>query len=218
MRSSQFLSKRLLKSNFSTILHPQIKSLTDASNILLNPLEDTLVEKALKNNFFKNTQWKYTPEILNEEPATEQEMKEFEKGMEGLGEEEEEIHEKDLIGDVDTDDSVVSVKRQALISTQLEFKNFHQAYSFMSHVAMVAEAINHHPNWYNVYNRVTVKLSTHDVSDVSGRDIALASVVELYANRFIGETSSTHFTFPSEDTLMNDGYEIVKAINKGFGH
>jgi 4a-hydroxytetrahydrobiopterin dehydratase len=54
------------------------------------------------------------------------------------------------------------------------FKNFRQAFGWMSAVALYAEKLNHHPEWANVYNRVSVTLSTHDVDGLSALDIKLA--------------------------------------------
>jgi 4a-hydroxytetrahydrobiopterin dehydratase len=54
------------------------------------------------------------------------------------------------------------------------FSSFVTAFGFMASVALLAEAMNHHPEWSNVYNRVTIALTTHDVGGISQRDFALA--------------------------------------------
>ena len=55
---------------------------------------------------------------------------------------------------------------------------FVQAFGFMSSVALLAEAMNHHPEWSNVYNRVTIALNTHDVGGISALDFTLAERIE----------------------------------------
>lgn len=67
---------------------------------------------------------------------------------------------------------------------KFEFDNFVQAWSFMSAVAIYAEKQNHHPNWSNVYNQVTIHLSTHDAGDViTDKDRKLAKTIdEVYAS------------------------------------
>jgi 4a-hydroxytetrahydrobiopterin dehydratase len=57
---------------------------------------------------------------------------------------------------------------------RFEFKDFVQAFSFMTAAALIAEAKNHHPDWRNVYRTVEVRLSTHDVSGISDLDFELA--------------------------------------------
>ncbi|MBD1850835.1 4a-hydroxytetrahydrobiopterin dehydratase [Cyanobacteria bacterium FACHB-502] len=57
---------------------------------------------------------------------------------------------------------------------QFQFPSFVEAFGFMSSVALVAEAIGHHPEWFNVYNRVTVDLTTHDAGGITMKDIQLA--------------------------------------------
>lgn len=57
---------------------------------------------------------------------------------------------------------------------EFQFASFVEAFGFMSSVALVAEQMNHHPEWWNVYNRVVVDLTTHDVGGLSAGDIALA--------------------------------------------
>ena len=58
------------------------------------------------------------------------------------------------------------------------FKTFSEAFAFMTRVAALAEAANHHPDWSNSYNSVTIALSTHDAGGVSARDVALAEAIE----------------------------------------
>ena len=58
------------------------------------------------------------------------------------------------------------------------FQNFVEAFGFMTQVALLAEARNHHPNWSNVYNRVTIELTTHDLGGLSSLDEELASAID----------------------------------------
>ncbi|KAL9894419.1 pterin-4-alpha-carbinolamine dehydratase isoform X1 [Glossina fuscipes] len=64
------------------------------------------------------------------------------------------------------------------------FRNFNQAFSFMSGVALLAEKMDHHPEWFNVYNKVQVTMSSHDVAGLSERDIRMAKYMEEQAKRF----------------------------------
>jgi len=62
---------------------------------------------------------------------------------------------------------------------QFEFKNFIDAFSFMTKIAFIAEKMNHHPEWKNVYNKVEIKLSTHDEGNiVTSKDKELASAID----------------------------------------
>jgi len=58
------------------------------------------------------------------------------------------------------------------------FKNFNEAFGFMSRVAMQAEKLDHHPEWFNVYNKVQITLSSHDVNGLSQRDVKMATFME----------------------------------------
>lgn len=59
-----------------------------------------------------------------------------------------------------------------------KFSNFIEAFGFMTRIALEAEKINHHPEWLNVYNTVTVKLSTHDAGGITDYDIKLANIID----------------------------------------
>jgi len=64
---------------------------------------------------------------------------------------------------------------------QFQFASFVEAFGFMSSVALVAEAAGHHPEWFNVYNRVTIDLTTHDAGGITSKDIELASKINKLA-------------------------------------
>lgn len=70
------------------------------------------------------------------------------------------------------------------IKKEFKFKDFNQAFGFMTRVAMKAEKMDHHPEWFNCYNRVDVLLSSHDVNGLSQRDINMAKAMELYFAKF----------------------------------
>jgi 4a-hydroxytetrahydrobiopterin dehydratase len=64
---------------------------------------------------------------------------------------------------------------------EFRFKDFRRAFGFMTSLALVAESLDHHPDWSNVYNRVTVDLSTHDAGGITELDFRLAAAAdELY--------------------------------------
>ena len=69
-------------------------------------------------------------------------------------------------------------KDNKLIKT-FQFKDFNEAFGWMTRAALAAEKMNHHPEWTNIYNRVEVKLSTHDAGDiVTDRDRKLAEIMD----------------------------------------
>ena len=61
------------------------------------------------------------------------------------------------------------------------FDDFNAAFGFMARVALIAERMDHHPEWLNVYNRVDVVLSTHDAGGLTQKDIALATAMDAIA-------------------------------------
>lgn len=76
------------------------------------------------------------------------------------------------------DDTRPSIRRT------FQFRDFSEAFGFMSRAALAAEAADHHPEWFNVYNRVDVLLTTHDSGGVTQKDVALAQ----HMNRIFGDT------------------------------
>ena len=64
------------------------------------------------------------------------------------------------------------------IQKSFRFKNFQEAFAFMTRVALLAEKQDHHPEWFNVYNRVDITLATHDVDGLSERDARLATSID----------------------------------------
>ena len=70
------------------------------------------------------------------------------------------------------------VEGRDAITKTFTFENFTQAFGFMSRVALKAEAMNHHPEWFNVWNRVEVTLSTHDAGGLTELDAELAGFMD----------------------------------------
>ncbi|AWP00035.1 putative pterin-4-alpha-carbinolamine dehydratase 2 [Scophthalmus maximus] len=72
----------------------------------------------------------------------------------------------------------MEVEERDAIFKDLHFKTFNQAFGFMSRVALQAEKMNHHPEWFNVYNKVQITLTTHDCGGLSKRDIKMAKFID----------------------------------------
>ncbi|WP_437399982.1 4a-hydroxytetrahydrobiopterin dehydratase [Flagellimonas lutimaris] len=68
--------------------------------------------------------------------------------------------------------------KNEMIIKSFAFKDFSEAFSIMTHIAFECEKQNHHPNWENVYNSLTIKLSTHDADGITQKDIDLAKSIE----------------------------------------
>lgn len=78
----------------------------------------------------------------------------------------------------------------SLIRSSWRFGDFVAAFSFMTAVAIHAERLNHHPEWSNVYNRVSIELTTHDAGGLTGSDVELARIITEAAGRAGGEPST----------------------------
>ena len=73
------------------------------------------------------------------------------------------------------------VKGRDAISRKFTFRDFNEAFGFMARAALVAEKLDHHPEWFNVYKTVDVTLSTHDAGGLTERDIKLAEAMDKIA-------------------------------------
>ena len=86
-----------------------------------------------------------------------------------------------LLQDDELKELVVKIPKWELIDSCIErefnFDNFIEAFAFMTKIALICEKHNHHPNWENVYSRVKIKLSTHDLGGVTNLDQTIASEI-----------------------------------------
>jgi 4a-hydroxytetrahydrobiopterin dehydratase len=73
--------------------------------------------------------------------------------------------------------SVVNEK----LHKEFEFDSFNQAFGFMTRAAMEIEKMNHHPEWFNVYNKITIDLMTHDAGGITTNDVNLAKILDSLA-------------------------------------
>ena len=72
----------------------------------------------------------------------------------------------------------VSHDGREAITKEFQFSDFKSAFSFMTKVALKAEELGHHPEWFNVYNKVSITLTTHDVKGMSEKDIKLGKYID----------------------------------------
>uniref|UniRef100_A0A8C9NQF9 Pterin-4-alpha-carbinolamine dehydratase n=1 Tax=Serinus canaria TaxID=9135 RepID=A0A8C9NQF9_SERCA len=87
------------------------------------------------------------------------------------------------------------VEGRDAIFKEFHFKDFNRAFGFMTRVALQAEKLDHHPEWFNVYNKVHITLSTHDCGGLSERDINLASFIEQLLPQAVCKQLSHHRQF-----------------------
>jgi len=69
-----------------------------------------------------------------------------------------------------------SIKNEKL-HKEFQFDSFNQAFGFMTRAAMEIEKMNHHPEWFNVYNKITIELTTHDAGGITKNDVNLAKIL-----------------------------------------
>ncbi len=79
------------------------------------------------------------------------------------------------------------VANRDAITRSYQFKDFKEAFAFMTQCALMAERMNHHPEWFNVWNRVEVTLSTHDAGGLTKLDLDLARSMDRYANTLLAK-------------------------------
>lgn len=92
------------------------------------------------------------------------------------------MSERKKLSEQEVDAALKSLKGWSAVNRKLHkeftFKDFVRAFGFMSSVALIAEKMNHHPDWSNVYNKVVIELTTHDLGGISSFDIEFASKVD----------------------------------------
>lgn len=94
---------------------------------------------------------------------------------------------REKLGAAEVKEALASLEGWALaadglsISRRFEFRNFSEAFAFMTRVAMAAEKLDHHPDWSNVYRTVDVKLNTHDAGGLTELDFKLAKRMNAYS-------------------------------------
>ena len=77
-------------------------------------------------------------------------------------------------------------EEEAALKASFTFSNFSTAFAFMTEVAILAERMNHHPNWSNVYNKVTIELNTHDAgNEVTALDHEMAKSIERLVTKYL---------------------------------
>ena len=93
------------------------------------------------------------------------------------------------LSDADVQTKLAGIKGWTLANGKLhreyKFGDFVHAFGFMATAAIAIEKMNHHPEWFNVYNRVVVDLTTHDAGGISQRDFELAGLLDQFASKLI---------------------------------
>jgi 4a-hydroxytetrahydrobiopterin dehydratase len=89
------------------------------------------------------------------------------------------------LSQADIDEQMKSIPGWSVVNEKLhkefQFDSFNQAFGFMTRAAMEIEKMNHHPEWFNVYNRITVELTTHDAGGITNNDVNLARILNSLA-------------------------------------
>ena len=85
------------------------------------------------------------------------------------------------LSQIDIDEHLKNLPDWSVVNEKLhkefQFENFNQAFGFMTRAAMEIEKMNHHPEWFNVYNRITIELTTHDAGGITKNDVNLAKIL-----------------------------------------
>ncbi len=85
------------------------------------------------------------------------------------------------LSQIDIDEHLKDLPGWSIVNEKLhkefQFESFNQAFGFMTRAAMEIEKMNHHPEWFNVYNRITVELTTHDAGGITKNDVNLAKIL-----------------------------------------
>ena len=85
------------------------------------------------------------------------------------------------LSQTDIDEKLKSLPGWSVVNEKLhkefQFDSFNQAFGFMTRAAMEIEKMNHHPEWFNVYNKITIELTTHDAGGITKNDVNLAKIL-----------------------------------------
>ncbi len=85
------------------------------------------------------------------------------------------------LSQTDIDEELKSLPGWSVVNEKLhkefQFDSFNQAFGFMTRAAMEIEKMNHHPEWFNVYNKITIELTTHDAGGITENDVNLAKIL-----------------------------------------
>jgi len=85
------------------------------------------------------------------------------------------------LSQVDIEEELKKLPGWSIVNEKLhkefQFESFNQAFGFMTRSAMEIEKMNHHPEWFNVYNRITIELTTHDAGGITKNDVNLAKIL-----------------------------------------
>ncbi len=86
------------------------------------------------------------------------------------------------LSQADIDEELKSLSGWSVVNEKLHkeflFESFNQAFGFMTRAAMEIEKMNHHPEWFNVYNKITIELTTHDAGGITKNDVNLAKILD----------------------------------------
>jgi len=89
------------------------------------------------------------------------------------------------LSQTEIDEELKSLQGWSVVNEKLhkefQFDSFNQAFGFMTRAAMEIEKMNHHPEWFNVYNKITVELTTHDAGGITKNDVNLAKILNSLA-------------------------------------
>ena len=85
------------------------------------------------------------------------------------------------LSEIEIDEELKNIPGWSVVNEKLhkdfQFNSFNQAFGFMTRAAMEIEKMNHHPEWFNVYNRITIELTTHDAGGITKNDVNLARIL-----------------------------------------
>ena len=85
------------------------------------------------------------------------------------------------LSQIDIDEELKNLFGWSVVNEKLhkefQFDSFNQAFGFMTRAAMEIEKMNHHPEWFNVYNRIIIELTTHDAGGITKNDVSLANIL-----------------------------------------